>query len=68
MSSFTSLRRRAERTGLLTLGSLPAVMSTWVRARRPTGLRWSNRSSTAERIRARSMSVPMVAAARLVCC
>ena len=34
----------------------PAVISTWVRARRPNGLRWSNRSVMADRTRRRNWS------------
>ena len=34
----------------------PAVMSTWVRASRPNGLRWSNKSANEERTRRRNWS------------
>ena len=35
----------------------PAVMSTWVSARRPKGRRWSNRSLTADRAKRRNWSL-----------
>ncbi len=35
----------------------PAVISTWVRASRPNGRRWSNRSVMAERARRRNWSL-----------
>ena len=35
----------------------PAVIRTWVRARRPKGLRWSNRSVMADRARRRNWSL-----------
>ncbi len=35
----------------------PAVISTWVRARRPKGRRWSNRSVMADRARRRNWSL-----------